>query len=157
MVMSAATREQLHRVTDTDGLLLLLVLEHPSIETARVVNDTRDWVIGGQTYVGLPFRFKLPNAAAGEAPRAGIEIDNVGRELTAELEKLPPSGALLATFTVVSRATPTVVEFSFTAPLSGVSATVQAVSATIGNDDALRAPAVKVRYDPSANPGLFAG
>lgn len=157
MVMSAATRQQLHRVTDNDGLLVLLTLAHPSIATAYVVNDTRDWVIGGQTYVGLPFRFKLPDSQSGEAPRAQIEIDNVGRELTAELEQLPPTGALMATFKVVSRATPTVVDYQFAAPLSGVSARVEAITATVGNDDALRAPAVKVRYDPKTTPALFPG
>lgn len=157
MALSAATREQLHRVTDTDGVLVLLKLEHPSIATAYVVNDTRDWVIGGTTYVGLPFRFKLPDANPGEAPRAQIEIDNVGRALMAELEALPPTGALLATFSVVSRAQPTVVDYSFQAPLSGISANVQVLTAVVGNDDALRAPAVKVRFDPSTSPGLFAG
>lgn len=157
MGVSLSTREQLQRVTDSAGLLVLLVLEHPSISTAYVVNDTRDWTISGQTYVGLPFRFKLPDETAGQAPRAQVEIDNVGRALTAELELLPPGGALMATFKVVSRATPTVVDFQFAAPLSGVSASVQSVTATVGNDDALRAPAVKVRYDPSTSPGLFAG
>lgn len=157
MVMSAATREQLHRVTDPDGVLVLLVLEHPSIATAYVVNDTRDWTIGGQPYIGLPFRFKLPDATAGQAPRAQLEIDNVGRALMADLEQLPPGGALMATISVVSRNTPTVVDFMFQAPLSGVSASVATVTATVGNDDALRAPAVKVRFDPTTSPGLFAG
>jgi hypothetical protein len=157
MVMSAATRGQLHRVTDPSGVLLLLVLEHPAIDTARLVNDTRDWVIGTTTYVGLPFRFKLPDAISGQAPRAQIEIDNVGNALTAELEKLPLGGALMATFSIVSRNTPTVVDWTFQAQLSGVAATVQAVTANVGNDDALRAPAVKVRFDPATSPGLFAG
>lgn len=157
MGVSNTTREQLQRVTDPAGLLLLLVLEHPSIETAYVVNDTRDWVIGGTTYVGLPFRFKLPDATSGEAPRAQIEIDNIGRGLTDELEKLPPYGALLASFKIVSRATPTVVDFAFKAPMSAVSVTMGTLTASVGNDDALRAPAVKVRYDPTNSPGLFAG
>lgn len=157
MSISTTTREQLHRVTDSAGLLLLLVLEHPAIETAYLVNDTRDWGIGTTTYVGLPFRFKLPDAVAGQAPRATIEIDNVGNALTAELEKLPLGGALMGTFSVVSRNTPLVTEWMFQAPLSGVSATVRAVTATVGHDDALRAPAVKLRYDPTTSPGLFAG
>lgn len=156
-MVSTATRAQLQRVTDPAGMLALLVLEHPSMDTARVVNDTRDWDIGGHTYIGLGFRFKLPNATAGEAPRAQLEIDNVGRALTTELENLPPGAALQATVSLVSRSTPTVVDFSFSAPLSGVSATVQAITATVGNDDALRAPAVKVRYDPQTSPGLFPG
>lgn len=156
-MVSTATRTQLQRVTDPDGMLCLLVLEHPSIDTVFVVNDTRDWAIGANTYIGLGFRFKLPASSAGEAPRAQLELDNVGRTLTVELERLPPGAALQATISLVSRATPTVVDFQFSAPLSGVSVSVQTLTATVGNDDALRAPAVKVRYDVKTNPGLFPG
>lgn len=156
-MVTATTLEQLQRVNDPAGVLLLLKLEHPAIDTAYIVNDTRAWTISGQDWVGLPFRFRLPKSVAGEAPRAQIEIDNVGGLLSEELEKLPYGGVLQATFTLVSRATPTVVDFSFQAPFSGVSASTTIVTATVGNDDALRAPCVKLRYDPTTSPGLFAG
>lgn len=154
-MVSPATRAQLRRVNDPSGVLVLLLLQHPSIATVRVVNDTRDWIIDGDTWVGLPFRFKLPQATGGQAPRAALEVDNVGRALTAELEKLPAGAALQATIRLVSRATPVVVDYEFTAPLSGVSVSVTTVSAAVGNDEALRAPAVKLRYDPTQTPGLF--
>ena len=121
-MVSPTTREQLQRVNDPAGMLVLLKLEHPAMETAHVANDTRGWVIDGVTWVGLPFRFRLPNSVAGEAPRAVLEVDNVGRELIGDLERLPPGGALQATVYVVSRAQPTVIDYTFTAPLSGVSA-----------------------------------
>jgi hypothetical protein len=107
--------------------------------------------------VGLPFRFKLPAEASGQAPRAALEIDNVGLALTADLEALPPGGALQGTFYLVSRATPADVDFSFSAPLSAVVVTMKSVSATLGADDELRAPAVKLRYDPQTAPALFEG
>lgn len=154
-MVSPELREQLHRVTDTDGVLVLLLMEHPDIETVRVVNDTRDWTIGADTWIGLPFRFRLPQSVAGQAPRAALEMDNVGSDLGAELELLPPGAALQATVRLVSRATPTVVDYEFTAPLSGVSVTVPTVTAVVGNDDALRAPAVKMRFDPVTTPGMF--
>lgn len=153
-MVTAATRAQLRRLDDPQGILVLLLLTHPSIATVRVVNDTRDWVIGSDTWVGLPFRFRLPQDD-DQAPRGALEIDNVGRELTTELEKLPPGAALQATVRLVSRATPTVVDYEFTAPLSGVRVDVNTVSAVIGNDAALRSPAVKLRYDPTTVPGLF--
>lgn len=156
-MVSAAARAQLQRVSDPAGFLELLVLSHPAIETAHVVNDTRDWTIGGITYVGLGFRLTLPSAVSGEVPRARLEVDNVSRELVVELEKLPPTAALMATLSIVSRAAPEVVEWSFAAPVSGVSVSAAVLSATVGNDDAFRAPAVKVRFDPSNSPGLFPG
>ena len=87
-MVTAATRAQLQRVDDAAGMLLMLKLEHPAMATARVVNDTRDWVISGTTWVGLPFRFTLPNDGE-QAPRARLEIDNVGLALTdAQQQKL---------------------------------------------------------------------
>lgn len=156
-MVSPSTRTQLQRVNDPAGMLVLLKLEHPAIDTAYVANDTRDWLINTQTWVGLQFKFRMPKSTAGEAPRAQIEIDNVGGLLSEELERLPPGGVLQATFMLVSRATPTVVDYQFSAPFSGVSATPSMVTATVGNDDAWRAPAVKLRYDPANSPGLFAG
>lgn len=156
-MVSPTTRAQLQRVNDPAGMLLLLKLEHPGMDTVHVVNDTRDWPIDGTTWIGLPFRFKLPNEASGQAPRATLEIDNVGRELTAELEALPVGGALQGTFYLVSRNTPSTVDFSFSAPLSSVVVTMATVSAVLGADDELRAPAVKLRYDQVTAPALFEG
>lgn len=156
-MVTTATAEQLHRVTDAAGMLLLLVLEHPAMETAYVVNDTRDWVIGGVTYVGLAFRFRLPNSAQGEPMRARIQMDNVGGDLGVELEALPPGQALQATFRLVSRARPDQVDYEVTAPMSNVQITAMTVTATVGNDDALRAPAIRARYDMATSPGLFEG
>lgn len=155
-MVTAAVRAQLQRVSDPSGMLVLLRLAHPSIDTAYVVNDTRNWVIGATTWVGLPFRFTLPNDDA-QAPQARIELDNVGRELTQALEALPPGGALQATFYLVSRDSPTVVQYEFGAPLSGVQVTTTTVTAVVGTDDELRMPAVALRYDQTTAPGLFEG
>lgn len=151
-----ALREQLHRTDDPAGVLLLLQLAHPAMTTARVVNDTRDWVIGGQSWIGLPFRFKLPNDS-DQAPAAQLEIDNVGRALAPELERLPTGAAIQATIQIVSRAAPTMVEWEFSAPLSNVVMSTATVTATFGADDELREPAVRLRYDHSTAPGLFEG
>lgn len=152
-------RAQLQRVSDPAGALVLLMLEHPALSggTAHVACDTRDWVIDGVTWVGMPFRFTLPGATAGQAPRAAIEIANAGRELSDELERLPFGAALQGTFMVVSRRTPSVIESQFSAPLSNVSVTTAWVTATLGHDEALRAPAVKLRFDPTTSPALFPG
>ena len=156
--VSAPSRAQLQASSDAHGFLELMTIEHASwTSPVRVVNDTRDWVIGGNTFIGLPFKLQLPNQAQGESPRAKLQIDNVGRSLTASLEALPPGAALLCTLQVVSRATPTVVDFDFVAQLGGISVTPTAVTCTLGPDDTLRQSAVRVRFDPATTPGLFAG
>ncbi len=155
-MVTALTRAQLRRVNDKAGMLALLVLTYPGMDTARVVNDTRDWVIGGDTYIGLPFRFKLPQDVRGQPSRAMLVVDNVGRDLSDELDALPPGAALQATVRLVSRARPTEVDEEFSTPLSDVKVTTATISAQLGTADMLQAPAVKVRFDPTLTPSVFA-
>lgn len=149
---------QLQQVTDNHGFLELMVIDHASfVSPVRIVNDTRDWVIGGHTYVALPFGVKLPTQAQQENPRAQIRIDNVGRELTSAIEGLPVGASLLATLQLVSRATPTVVDYEFIAQLSGINITPTLVTANMGPDDTMRQTAVRIRFDPVNAPALFQG
>lgn len=149
---------QLHAVSDPHGFLELMVIDHSSFAApVRLVNDTRNWTIGGDVYTALPFSVKLPTQAQQENPRAQIRIDNVGRALTAAIEGLPVGAALLATLRVVSRATPTVVDYEFIAQLSGINITPTLVTATMGPDDSMRQSAVRLRFDPVNAPALFPG
>lgn len=149
---------QLQQVTDNHGFLELLVIEHESFESpVRIVSDTREWVIGGNAYVALPFGVKLPTQAQQENPRAQLRVDNVGRELTALIEALPVGASLIATLQMVSRATPTVVDYEFVSQLSGLSLTPTLFTANMGPDDTMRQTAVRMRFDPTNSPGLFQG
>lgn len=158
MTLSTTAIRTLQRTDDPFGLLMLLTITGDGLgDTIRLVSDTRDCTSRGQVYLGLPFAWTLPEEAAGEVGRAQVQIDNVGRELTAELERLPPGAELVATLEVVCRATPDVVDMSFTAPMSGLQATPLSITATVGEGDLMRLPAVDVRFDPFTAPGLFAG
>ena len=149
---------QLQSITDNHGFLELLVIDHASFTSpVRIVNDTRNWVIGADTYVALPFSIRLPTQAQQENPRAQIRIDNVGRELASAIEGLPVGASLVATLQMVSRATPSVVDYEFVAQLSGINMTPTQVSATMGPDDTMRQTAVRIRFDPVNAPALFQG
>lgn len=156
MTVSTATRKALQKVDDSGGVQALLKIDHASLSApVRLVNDTRPLTTLGDTFQALPFRVTLPNDKAREMPRARLQMDNVGRELTAELERLPPGAALMATLVVVHRSTPGVVDYQFKAPLSGVRVDMASVSAVMGPDDLMRRPATLRRFDPSTSPGLF--
>ena len=157
-MVSAATTTALQSISDSQGILEMLEIDHSSFVTpVRIVNDTRNWTIGANEFVGLPFRLKLPSQAQKENPRAQLQIDNVGRELASAIEGLPVGSALTATIRLASRANPAVADYEFVAILSGISMTPTTVSATMGPDDTMRQSAVKVRFDPDNAPGLFAG
>lgn len=70
-------------VQPQSGVLLLQFAEisHPSLALPiRVVSDVKDYVWGGETYSGVPFRLEL--LSDGERPpRGAITIQNVDRRI----------------------------------------------------------------------------
>ncbi len=148
--------QQLHAVDDPDGFIFLVLIDHPSFSGGiRLVEDTRDWSIGGVNFTGLPMRLKLPQDVAGEATRAQLAIDNIGRDILAELEHLPPGAALEVEIRIVSRKTPTKIEWSYIAGGSNATADIDFVTLSLGDDELLRGNAVTLRYDPTTAPGIF--
>lgn len=154
--LTQAGRKQLQRVDDADGWLMLVQIDLPAPSgPVRVVNDTRDWLIGGITYIGLPFEVLLPQDVAGEASGAKLRMDNVGRDLVGVFESLPPGHELDITLRLVSRASPEVIEWEYVDGASVADATVPEISIGLGADE--RRNAVLLRYDPTTSPGNFAG
>ncbi len=156
MTLSATTARRLQQVTDGAGVLMLLEIAHPSFsETIRIVNDTRNLTALGHDWIALPFYVTLPSDKPKETPRARLQMDNVGRDFSSELEALPPGASLKATIRMVHRTTPNTVDYQFAAPMSGVKIDGPSVSATVGRDDLMRLPAVRLRFDPATAPSLF--
>lgn len=156
MSLTTESTAALQRVSDPHGFLNLLTITGGGIvQPVRIVDDTRDLVSQGETFLGLPFEVIPPKDASKEVPRAQLRIDNVGRELGQELESLEPGAELTATFQSVYRAQPDVVQYEFTAPLSGVRVNVFTASATMGPTELMRRSAVNIRFDPQTAPGLF--
>lgn len=155
--ITTGMRRQLQRTDDNDGALMLLIIEEGLSDVVRIVNDTRNWISNGQTFVGIPMRVQMPQDVQGEVSRAQLVIANPGRELIGELEAMPPGQALEITLQLVSRANPNLVEWEYVAGATAATADELNVSLSLGNDDLFRGPAVRLRYDPETAPGIFAG
>ena len=156
MTLSTTSVKDAQRISDTNGQLMLLVLTHPSWALpVRLVNDTRNWTIGGELYAGVGFVTTLPKDAANTAPSVALSMVNVGRELIGQLELLPPGATITSTITVVNRATPTLADWQFVSDLTGVSANVRSIDATLSNSQADNRSCCSLRYDPKNTPGLF--
>lgn len=83
--------ERRQRLADTQGPLMLLEVSAPSMpEVLRIVNDNVNWTSNGKEFIAAPFGFQLPDDVSGQAPRAQLVIDNIGRALTEDLEGLAP-------------------------------------------------------------------
>lgn len=64
-----------------DALIAFLVIEHPSLaDPIRVVSDLFDYVVGGLTYVGMPFGYRLLTDDES-APQTQLRIQNVDRRI----------------------------------------------------------------------------
>lgn len=148
--------KRLQAVDDGIGLLVLLKLVHPSwVAPVTIVNDTRDVEHAGLTYVSLPFAVTLPNDKVKEAPRARLEVDNVGRDITAQLELIGSNAVLMGTLILIARDTPETARWTFTAPVSGLQANVTTISGDMGWDQLMRRSVVRKRFDQFTVPGLF--
>lgn len=148
--------ERRQRITDTAGTLMLLAISAPSFpDTLRIVNDTKNWTSGGLEYIGLPFGFKLPDDVSGQTPRAQLVIDNVGRGMTEDLERLAPGELVTATLLITDRADPNVIEASYYLPMTQVSVNSQTATAQCGVDFLMRQQAVQLRANPFTLPGIF--
>jgi hypothetical protein len=154
--MSTAFTKQIQQVTDTDGIIMLLEVTCPAFTAPlHIVNDTRDWTSNGQVYTGYPFGFTLPNDTSGETPRTQLVIDNVGRGLTNELERVGPNQLVMAKLMIASRRDPNQIERTFALPMASVSVSPTRASATCGMDYLMRQQAMNKRFTPELTPGLY--
>lgn len=148
--------ERRRRVTDTAGVLLFLEIDSPRFTgPLRAVNDTQNWTLAGDEYVGVPFRFKLPDDVSGQPARSSLEISNVGTGMTDELERLLPGEVVWGTFRIADRAEPSVVAHTLRIPMTNVSVNQGVVTANFGVDAMTRQQAVRIRFTPFLTPGMF--
>ncbi|UYK82318.1 DUF1833 domain-containing protein [Xanthomonas sacchari] len=148
--------ERRQRVTDPAGPLELLEISAPSFAAVlRIVNDTQDWTSNGNVYIGYPFRFTPPTDQAGQTPRAQLEIDNVGRGITEDLERVQPQEMVTCRYMITDRTAPDVIARRFILPLTQVHAAGPLITAQIGVDFFMRQQAVQLRCTPYTLPGNF--
>lgn len=149
-------QERNQRIKDTVGHVELLEVSNPSFSgPMRICNDVQDFQSQGVAYIGLPFGFTLPEDQSGSAPRMQLTLDNVGRGITDELERLQPGTTTMAKLIVVARDTPDIHEHVFWLPMTGVSVSGATAQATCGVDELTRQAACKQVANPFTLPGIF--
>lgn len=151
-----AFAERNQRITNSVGHVELLEVTNPSFsEPMRIANDVQDWVSQGQTYIGIRFGFTLPDDVSGQAPRMRLAMDNVGRGISDELERLVPGSITMAKLIIVACDTPDVHEHTFWLPVTQVSISGASAQATCSVDALMRRAACKQIANPFTLPGIF--
>lgn len=148
------TRNQ--RITNDVGHVELLQVTNPSFSgPMHICNDVQDFVSQGIAYIALPFRFTLPEDVSGQEPRMQLQMDNVGRGFSDELERLQPGTTTMAKLIIVARDRPDEHVHTFWLPMTQISITGAAASATCSVDHLSRQAACKLIADPFTLPGIF--
>ena len=144
------------RVTNPGGPLELLEVSNPGFtEPMRICNDVQDVYSQGIAYIGIRYRFTLPEDAEGTNPQLRLQLDNVGRGITDELERRQPGSVTMAKLIVVDRTAPDVHAHGYYLPLTNVSVTPTVATATASADYWMRQSACKQIADPHHLPGIF--
>ena len=155
---SAAYRRAIRAGAPDDEIRIAAVLTHPDLDgPARVINDTEDVEIDGETHMALRFEVRLADAVMGRLPRAEIAIDNVGRPLmgpVADSDGLA-GGRIRLMVVLLDGAGGAEVEWESTLDVETVRATQESVVITLGFGPSLDQPATGFRADLDRVPGLF--
>ena len=148
-----------HQAVNSNGKALpltLLEITHPDLATpVRVVNDTQAITVLGNEFTPLSFRPVWPDDLSQGLPRAGLAIDNVGRELTQWIESTAGGQGAEVRLMQVLRSDPDTIELDITLGLDNVELSQLEVTGELGFEDILNRPATTVNYRPEVAPGLF--
>ena len=156
---SAAWRRAVREGTPGDALAYAVEIEHPDLAVpARAVTGVGEAVtIGGDAYAPLRFELALADDVEGQAPRAELRLDNVGRPLTQWIEAAQGGTGATATIRALRVEADGTAHEEWTQTLDVADSRVdqRQVVARLGHDPLLGRPAVPVRHDPDVSPGLF--
>jgi hypothetical protein len=79
--IDADAKAALEAPESVDALLAFLTVTHPSLQVPiRVVSDVLDYVLGGATYLGLPFEFGILTDIEGP-PQTELRMQNVDQRI----------------------------------------------------------------------------
>ena len=140
-------------------IVTCLDVRHPDSPggPVRVVNDTSDIEVGGETYIATRFEAQLAADVERQAPTARIVVGNIGRDISNWIEAVGGgAGGTVRIFEVliggdgIAGAPEWEIEMDI-----GAIAVDDLVTVTLGFDPLLNRPAVSLRHDPQTAPGLF--
>ena len=120
----------------------------------RLVNDLAEHVIEGHRYAPLRWRTRLVSDVEGQAPRAEIELDNVGAALTDWVHAAQGGDRARIRVMGVSLGPPPVVEWELGFRIHSVTLDSDRVRARLGFPRLRDRPAIAARHDSDHSPGV---
>ncbi len=92
--LAAADRSALEAPETPHALLAFLTITHPGLnDPIRVVSDVMDYTVDGQTFIGMPFDYRLLSDTES-APQTQIRMQNVDRRIGLALRQIKERASL---------------------------------------------------------------
>lgn len=156
MEVDGATQIKLNSLCSNQPYIVIIDLMAPTFsEPARFVADTQGLTLpDGTSYTALPLEIKLPSDSAKNS-NAQLQIDNIGRVLTDEIEKSNGmTGGTCRIRTLFRDDLNTVIQ-DYVMNTTSCDLDVTKVTLSLGFEDLLNRPAVRIYYRPETMPGIF--
>ena len=97
-IIDAAVLAGLEAPETPDALLAFLTITHPGLNTPlRVVSDVMNYLVDGETYIGMPFDYRTLSDSEAAATTE-IRIQNVDRKIGDILRKIKARAKLRLEF-----------------------------------------------------------
>ena len=129
------------------------------LRPARVVADTVNHSIEGNTYIPVAFEVEAPNESDGEVREISLRIDNIGEELMQWVRA--SQGGRGAEMRVMNIIPPIIsdetsaINWEVSMGVRISEATNESVNITISDELGASRPGIKMRHDPVTSPGIF--
>lgn len=162
-MVSQSLRTALLEEESGNEICCLVTIEHQNLTQPIRVTATPLEVLGeeiyglesrGETFIFLPFDFKLPDQGDGLAPRVELQIENVSQEITAAFKQMM-SPAVCKVELVLSSDPDTVEMMWDDLILRGGAGDILYITADVTADDVTRERYPADSYSPSLYPGIF--
>lgn len=153
---STAARQKINAVVANELPVMLLEIEHADLPApVRVVNHSESINHLGNVFQPVAYNITPPGDFSQGLPRAGLSIDNIGKELVDWIEGSYGGRGATARLIQVLPSSPNDIEWDLTMNLDNISMTMMQVTADLTFDDVLNLPGIALTFRPDVAPGLF--
>jgi len=153
--ITSATKDALYSQENGDAFLILLTIDHVTLETPiRVSSDAVNTVSRGIDFISFPFELTLPDDQENASPRAHLKIDNIDRTIVKTIRAINSAATVL--IEIVRAEDPNTLEAKFlNFKLINVVYDAKTVEGDLTIEDFTSEPYPAGNFSPSLFPGLF--
>ena len=127
----------------------------------RIVADNKEHIVAGESYIPCAFSAVPPQSVDGEVRQAHLRIDNVGEKMMTWVNVSRggrgASVRVMSLIAAVPGETESTIDYEFEMDVGVAEVTNEQISITLTDEPTVGRPAITLRHDPLASPGLFNG